>query len=142
MTSRVGNSKEQHSSLQNRALFLLHFFYPYQAEYYCRRPKILQNNSKGAAKNRKIGGRMDPNFDQKWQKRGRNIFSNYFQFIQGQFGQKDNFQCFEFGLIIKIFLSEPLKNTDMTMQNFFFALYCRTFISNQQRKLGETGGDW
>ena len=47
-----------------------------------RWPKILQNNSKGASKNifwqRKIGGRTAPNFDQKWQKRGRKSFSNYF----------------------------------------------------------------
>ena len=51
-----------------------------------RGPKILQNNSKGAAINifwqRRIGGRTAPNFDQKWQKKGRKIFLVFFQ---GQF---------------------------------------------------------
>ena len=80
-----------------------------------RWPKILQNNSKGAAKNifwpRKIGGRTAPNFGQKWQKRGWKILSYYFQFLQGQFGQKVNFWCFGFGLIKKQFLTKPFKNT-------------------------------
>ena len=47
-----------------------------------RWPKILQNNSKGAGKNifwpRDFGGRTAPNFDQKWQRRGRKTFSNCF----------------------------------------------------------------
>ena len=44
-----------------------------------RWPKILQNNSKGAAKNifwpRDFGGCTAPNFDQKCQKRGWKTFS-------------------------------------------------------------------
>ena len=70
-----------------------------------RWPKLLQNNSKSAAKNvfwpRKFGGRLAPQFWPKWQKRNWNTFSTFFYFFK-------NFCC-EFGLIIKYFNFKPLE---------------------------------
>ena len=96
----------------------------YSPRTVARWPKILQNNSKGAAKISlgwaTLVAVYGPQFCQKMAERAWKICFYYSLCFQGQFRHKFNFLCCEHGFIIKYFLPKPLKNTCMTMHNFVF----------------------
>ena len=82
--------------------------------------------TKGAVKNilwpRNFGGCTAPILVKRGGKRAGTYFLIVFSFLQGQYRQKVNFSCCEFGLIMKYFLPKRLKNATMTMQNFLILM--------------------
>ena len=82
--------------------------------------------TKGAVKNilwpTNFGGCTAPILVKRGGKRAGTYFLIVFSFLQGQFRQKVNFWCCEFGLIMKYFLPKRLKNATMTMQNFLILM--------------------